>query len=190
MMAVSSIRVLVKMTFLSKTVLLWDGAGPYLDANGDIWAGAALTDGLDNIESALNGEAATLVLSLSGVDSQITELAYTDLEAGEVIDAPVQLLIQDCDEFDQPIGAPEVRFTGAIDNMVLDDSVSGDGILASVTVEIRNRFTLRTLTSGAVLSDVDQRARSAILNPGADPDLFAERISGLSDKSIRWPVFS
>lgn len=189
-MTVKSIRVLVKMVFPGKTIRLWDGAGAFLGQDGEVWAGAVLSDGLDNIESALNGEAATLVLSLSGVDGQIADLAYDDLEAGSVIDAPVQLLIQDCDEWDQPIGAPEVRFTGAIDNLVIDESVSGDGVLANVTAEIRNRFTLRTLTSGAVLSDVDQRARAAILNPSAPADLFAERVSGLADKAIRWPVYS
>lgn len=189
-MAVASIRVLVKMTFPSKTIRLWDGAGPFLGLDGEVWAGAVLSEGLDNIESALNGEASTLVLALSGVDGEIADLAYEDLGNGEVIDAPVQLLIQDCDEFDQPINEPEVRFTGAIDNMLIDESVSGDGVISNVTVEIRNRFTLRTLTSGSVLSDVDHRARSAIINPGADPDLFAERVPGLADKAIRWPVYS
>lgn len=193
-MAVTSIRVLVKMTFPGKTIRLWDGSGPFLDQYGEIWSGATLAEGLDQIESAMNGEAATLTLAMSSVDSQISDLAYTDLEAGNVIDAPVQLMIQSCDEFDQPMGAPEVRFTGLIDNLPIDDTVSGDGVVSRITAEVRNRFTLRKVTSGSVLSDVDQKARSAILNPAAALlgllDRFCERVSGLSDKVIRWPVYT
>lgn len=189
-MAIKSIRVLCLMEFPSKTIRLWDGAGPYLDAAGEVWVGAVLNDGLDQIESAMNGEAATLMLSLSGVDQSISDLAYEDLEAGDVIDSKVQILIQPCDEWDQPVGSPEVKFTGYVDNMPSDDAVSGDQIISTIVLEVRNRFDLRSLTSGAVLSDVDQRARSTILNPSADPDMFAERIPGLADKSIVWPRFS
>ncbi|MFD2646386.1 hypothetical protein ACFSX5_01100 [Devosia albogilva] len=189
-MAIKSIRILCRIEFPSKTFRLWDGAGPCLDADGEVWIGARLNEGLDQIESAMNGEAATLVLSLSGIDQDISDLAYEDLEAGEVIGAKVQLLIQPCDEWDQPVGSPEVRFTGFVDNMPSDDTVSGDQIVSTIMLEVRNRFDLRTLTSGAVLSDVDQRARSAVLNPSTPPDRFAERVPGLADKVIVWPRFS
>src|SRR5690349_15689596 len=99
-----SIKVLCRMEFPSKTVRLWDGAGPYMDPDGEIWVGLALSEGLDEIESAMNGEAATLSLALSGVDPSIADLAFEDLEDGEVIDGRVQLLIQPLDEWDQPEG--------------------------------------------------------------------------------------
>ncbi|MET3925931.1 hypothetical protein [Devosia sp. 2618] len=189
-MTIKSIRVLVRFDFPTKTMRIWDGSGPYMDADGEIWSGATLNDGLDQIESALNAEASTLTLSLSGIAPEIADLAYFDLQAGNVIDSPVQILIQPCDQWDQPVGPAEVRFTGAIDNMPMDDTVSGDQIVSTVMLEVRNRFDLRTLTSGAVLSDVDQRARSAVLNPGAPSDRFAERIPGLADKTIVWPRYS
>lgn len=189
-MAIKSIKVLCLLDFPSKTVRLWDGAGPYLDQNGEVWLGARLNDGLDQIESAMNGEASTLLLSLSGVDQTISDLAFEDLDAGNVIGGKVQLLIQPCDQWDQPVGEAEVRFTGTVDNMPMDESSSEEGITATIVLEVTNRFDLRTLTSGAVLSDVDQRARSAILNPDAPPDRFAERIAGLADKAIVWPRFS
>lgn len=189
-MAIKSIKVLCLMEFPGKTIRLWDGAGPYLDAVGEVWLGAMLNEGLDQIESAMNGEAATLMLSLSGVDQTISDLAFEDLDAGNVIGGKVQLLIQPCDEWDQPAGNAEVRFTGTVDNMPMDETASEDGITATIMLEVVNRFNLRALTSGAVLSDVDQRARSAALNPGAPTDRFAERIAGLADKSIVWPRFS
>lgn len=189
-MATKSIRILVRMDFPSQTMRFWDGAGPYMDSDGEIWRGVVLKDGLDQIESAMNGEAATLALTLDGVDPSISDLAYEDMDAGLVIGSKVQLLLQDCEEWDQPVGAAEVRFTGTIDNMPSDDVVVGDGVVSRITAEISNRFDLRTMTSGAVLSDVDQRARAKILNPSAPLDRFCERIAGLADKAIRWPVYS
>jgi hypothetical protein len=189
-MAIKSIRILCLLAFPSKTIRLWDGAGPYMDAACDIWAGMVLNEGLDQIESAMNGEAATLMLALSGVDQEVADLAYDDLESGEVIGTKVQIMIQPCDEWDQPVGDVEVRFTGKIDNMLIDDVVQGDNIVSQVTVECTNRFNLRTLASGSVLSDVDRRAVSAIINPGAPPDRIAERVPGLSDKTVVWPRFS
>lgn len=190
-MAITSIKVLVRIDFPNGTTTrLWDGAGPYMDADGEVWLGTYLNDGLDQIESAMNGEASTLLLSVSGVDEYGANLAFEDLEAGSVIDGKVQLLIQPLDQWDQPDGAPEVKFTGRIDNLAFDDAASGEGVVSAITLEVVNRFDLRTMTSGAVLSDVDQRARAKVLNPSASDDRFAERIPGLADKTIRWPVFS
>lgn len=189
-MTVRSIRILVEFQFPSKTWRLWDGAGPFMDADGNIWAGVGLLEGLDEIESAMNAEASLLEMYLNGVDPEVADMAYEDLNAGEVIDTKVRLLIQDCDEYDQPVGDPQVRFTGRIDNLRIDDVADEEQVLSRVTVEITNRFVLRTLTSGAVLSDVDQKARSAILNPSAPPDRFAERIHVYLDASIRWPHYT
>lgn len=187
---IASIRILCILYFPSQTMRLWDGAGPYLDPDGEIWRGVVLNEGLDEIESAMNGEAVTLQLALSGVDPQVADLAYEDLEAGLVIGAKVQILIQPCDQFDQPVDEVEVVFTGTVDNMVLDEVAQENGVVSQIMVECVNRFDLRTMTSGAVLSDVDQRARSAQINPGAPADRFAERIAGLADKTIVWPRFS
>lgn len=189
-MAIASIRILCEMEFPSRTIRLWDGSGPYLDADGEVWAGAVLSEGLDTVESAMNAEAAALQLKLSGVDPSTADLAYEELEEGEVIGAVVGLYIQNCDERDQPVGDPEVRFTGAIDNMMIDDIVTDHGPVSQITAEVANRFTLRTMTSGSVLSDTDQKARSAGLNPAADPDRFAERVSGMADRVIWWPRFT
>lgn len=190
-MAIKSLKVLVRFTFPDETVTrLHDGAGPFLDTNGDLWLGACLTEGLDEIEMAMNGEAATLMLGVSGLAPDGAGLAFDEMEDGNVIGGKVQLLLQGMDAWDQPTGAPEVKFTGTIDNMPMADTSTEDGTISSITLEITNRFSVRRLTSGAVLSDVDQRARSAQLNPSASSDKFAERIPGLSDKAIRWPRFS
>ncbi|MCX5513416.1 hypothetical protein C3941_23800 [Kaistia algarum] len=189
-MPICSIKILVRLDFPSGAVRLVDGAGPYMDVNGDIWSGAGALVGLDQIEQALNGEAATLGLSLSAPIPELIDLAWQDDAAGDVVGSVVQILIQPCDEYDQPDGAPDVKFTGAIDDISFDDGGQGESYVASVSIAVTNRFTLRNLTNGAVLSDVDQKARSAILNPGAAADEIAERVPLLLDHTIVWPRFT
>lgn len=188
---VSSLKILCRLDFPSETVRLWEGSGPYIDSDGNLWRCCVLAEGaLDSIESAINAEAWTLELGLSGIDEQTANIAWEEAENDNVIGTTVQVLIQDCDDNDQPVGDPAVAFTGTIDNIRFDEASSEDQIIASVTVEISNRFVLRTQTNGAVLSDVDQRARSAILNPGGNADKFCERVPGLQEKTVRWPAWN
>jgi len=105
----------------------------------------------------------------------------------QIIDAVVQILIQPCDELDQPIGTSQVVFTGRVDNKIFDDQVSGQVVRSTMTLEVVNRFTLRRVKSDRVLSDADQRARSAAVNPGENPDRFCERVPLLEDKTRTWP---
>lgn len=186
---IKSLRVLAQLDFPSKTIRLWDGSGGlFIDLDGNIWRPCVLTEAaLDQIELAINAEAFTLALALSGIDQELSNVIWSDYQAGEVIGTRVRILIQDCDEFDQPVGSPDIKFTGTIDDIIFDDAAAADQILSTITVEITNRFTLRTLTNGAVLSDVDQKARSKVLNPSAPPDRFCERIPLQIDNTIRWP---
>lgn len=147
-----------------------------------------LTDSaLDHLQLAINAEAFTLPLTLSGIDKTTADTIWADYQAGEIIGTRVRVLIQDCDELDQPVGAADVKFTGTIDDIIFDDAAGDEQIMSTITVEITNRFTLRTLANGAVLSDVDQKARSKLLNPSAPADRFCERMPTLIDLTIRWP---
>lgn len=181
------LKILLLIDFPSETIRIWDGSGPFMDVNGDVWRGCGLMSGLDVIEAAINGEAYTLELALSGVDKTIADVAWGSFDDGEVIGSEVRILVQDVDTLDQPIGAPVVRFTGSIDNMRSDERVENEAITAVIAAECTNRFSLRSMTSGAVLSDVDQRVRSALLNPSAAPDRICERVPTLIDKTIVWP---
>jgi hypothetical protein len=188
-MTVKSIRLLFRFDFPSKTMRLWDGSGPYLDLAGDIWKGITITEGLDTIEAALNGEANRLFMGVSGIPPEIADLAWQDHEAGDVIGSTAQVLIQDCNEHDDPVGAPEARFTGEVDDIIFDDSVTGETVSSTVMIECVGGFDLRAIASGRVISDADQKARSAMLNPSATPDRIAERVPKLQDKTIGWPRF-
>ena len=187
-MPTKSLRILTRFEWPNDAVTrLWDGAGPFVDTLGDVWTGCALNEGLDEIEQAINGEALTLSMSLTAVGQQASDLAWLSMTTDEIVGASVRILIQPCDESDQPIGEPEVMFTGRIDNVIYDDAVDDSRQRTTMTVEVVNRFTLRRMKSGAVLSGADQRARSAAVNPEEEPDRFCERVPLLQDKTITWP---
>ncbi|MDO5895126.1 hypothetical protein [Agrobacterium sp. Azo12] len=188
-MALKSLRVLCQVDLPSGPIRMWDGSGgAFLDADGNIWRACVLTeDALDTIEMAINAEAFTLSLVISGIDGKTSNSIWDDYQAGNIKGSRFRIMIQKCDEFEQPMGDPQVKFTGKVDNLVFADAATDEGIRSSITVEITNRFTMRTLTSGAVLSDTDQKARSAVLNPGAPADRFCERVPLMRDKTVRWP---
>lgn len=188
LMSVASLRILVQFDWPTEAVSrLWDGSGPFVDSDGNVWKGCSLADGIEDIEMAINGEAAALNVALMGVGAPEADAVWLSYTNDQIVGAVVRIMIQPCDADDQPVGAREVMFTGRIDNVIFDDAVSGDRPVSAITAEVVNRFTLRRLENGGVLSDTDQRARSAAVNPTADPDRFAERVPGLEDKSVAWP---
>ena len=187
-MSTKSLRILCRFTWPTGEVSrLWDGAGPFMDSDGDIWAGCTLLDGLDEIEQAINGEASTLIMALTGEGQDAADLVWVAYTEEQIVGATVQILIQPCDAAAQPIGSRDLMFTGRIDNIIYDDTVAGERPRSTMTVEVTNRFSLRRLTNGGVLSDADQRARSAAVNPDAPPDRFCERVPMMADKTITWP---
>lgn len=187
-MATKSIRIMIQIEWPSGVVdRLWDGAGPFVDGDGELWHGCRLPEDLDEIEQVINGEAYVLNLSLMNVGPQQSTVHWEALEEGNVIGGAVSIMIQPCDADDQPLGDREVVFKGTVDNVVFDDVVVENRPVSKITVEISNRFNLRRLKHGGVLSDADQRARSAAVNPEEEPDRFCERIPLLQDKTLNWP---
>ena len=189
-MTVKSIRILIEFTWPGGQVdRVWDGGGPFVDSTGELWQGCSLADGFDDLEMVINGEAYVMNLALTNVGAEAAALHWLSLESGGIINGVVRILIQPCDGDDQPVGASEVMFTGRVDNVIFDDSVSNDRPVSVITLEVANRFNLRKLKHGGVLSDTDQRARSAVINPLENPDKFCERIPMLEDKTVVWPRF-
>lgn len=185
----ASLRILCDIILPNDTVRLWDGSGGmYIDDDGEIYRAAQFTeDALQSIEAAINGEAFTLSLSLINVDTSAGDAIWDYDETSSISGSPFILKLQEMDDSEQPVGEPEIKFTGTIDNLEVVDQAGDESSTSVVTIEVVNAFTLRTSTHGGVLSDVDQKARSARLNPGAPADRSCERIPGLRDKTIRWP---
>lgn len=188
-MAIKSLRILCDITLPQETIRVWDGSGgPFIDVSGNRYKAAQFTeDALQSIEAAINGEAYTLALSLVSVTQSAADSIWDYDETTSVQGSPFVLKLQFMDDVEQPNGAPIVVFSGEIDNLDVADESSEDGIKSVVNVEVTNRFTLRTVTNGAVLSDVDQRARSKVLNPTAADDQFCQRVPLMRDQTIKWP---
>ncbi len=192
-MAITSLRILLRADWQDEAgtvTRLYDGSGPYVDAEGEVWLGAGLIVGLDVIEQAINGETAGIAFVLSGIPEETADIIWQSYETGVLIDGVVRLYMQPCDENDQPVGEPRVLYTGRVDNVLFDDAVQSRAALSQVTVSTVNKFSFRRQPNGAVLSDADQRARSAVLNPGANPDRFAERVVLMQNRAVVWPRFS
>ena len=188
-----SLRILVEIMLPDTTVRMWDGSGgAFIDDDGNIYRAAQFTeDALQNIEAAINGEAFTLTLSLINLDTSAGDQIWEYDEANSIVGSPVIIKLQELDDYEKIVGEPEVKFTGTIGNMKVADQADNEESRSVVTVDIVNAFTLRVVTNGQVLSDVDQKERSKRLNPAAwlagQIDRFAERVSGLREKTIRWP---
>ncbi len=189
-MSTRSIRIMIQIDWPSGAVdRLWDGSGPFVDGDGHVWVGCSLPEGLDEIEQVINGEAYVLNLSLMNIGATEADLHWDNIEEGRVIGGVVRIMIQPCAANDQPVGEREVMFTGRVDNVVFEDVKVGDRTVSKITAEVANRFHLRRLKHGGVLSDTDQRARSVSINPLAAPDRFCERTPLLQDKTQNWPRF-
>jgi hypothetical protein len=184
-MAKRSLAILVEIRFPSKTVRLWDGAGPMI-ADGEVWQGGGAFTGLDEIEMAMNGVSAGFQVSLSSVNSEAARIAYDDYMAGEVIGTAFIISLQPRDEHHQPVGEARVMFTGVIADFSVNERTVSDGntdmIVADIAVEVVNRLDFRNLPSGSVLTHNDQQ----IEHPG---DRFFERVPELVDKTINWPNY-
>jgi len=187
----TSYRILVQIDWPNTDLVtrLWNGSGPILDANLNVFKGVGIIQGLDMLEAAMNGEASTLNFTLSGVsaaDSQPVWLLYSN---DQMIGADVQFLIQACDDnMHRPVGDPETIFRGTIDNVIFRHVVTEDDTQeATVMVEIVNRFAMRRLVHGGVYSNTDQIAVSRVLNPTADPDLICNRVHTVEDVTVTWP---
>lgn len=192
-MAIAGLRILLRADWrdaANTVTLLYQGSGPYIDPAGEVWLGAGLIAGLDAIEQAVNGEAAGLGLILSGIPEETADGIWQSYQRGELIDAVVRIYAQNCDEEDQPVGPARVLYTARVDNMIFVDTVQARAALSQVTVVTVNKFSFRRQPNGAVLSDADQRARSAVLNPGAPSDRFAERVILMQNRTVYWPRFS
>lgn len=184
-----SVRILVRFDWPDAQITrLWAGNGAFIDSDGDVWRGAGLITGIDELERAVNGEAPAITVTLSGLSAETSGRIWTYYQAGNLIDAEMAVLLQACDDIDQPVGDARIVFTGFFSNAVFDDA-GGDDPVSAVSAEIINKFTLRRLPNWAVLSDADQKARSAVLNPLASPDRFAERVPLNENKTVTWPRF-
>lgn len=188
-----ALRILCEAQLPDQTIRITDGSRTVIDGDGNRYRPSQFVgDSLQAIEAAINGTSQTLTIGLTGLPTTVGDSVWEYDEATPVSGSKFLIKILTVDDQSQPLGDPEVVFTGMIDNLSVadqgvEDEEEGDGVQSLVTMEIVNRFALRTLTNGAVLSDVDQKARSAILNPMAALDRFCGRVTHYLSKRLKWP---
>lgn len=193
-MTFRNIMILVAMHFPTGTARFWFGSHTYVDEDGNHWrpAGVLPAAALAKLQYAFSGEATTMDMGLSGVDQQIADLAYEETQESDVIGSKVQILLQSCDQYFQPLPpGPIVKFTGEVIDLKFRKRAVNDRdkpqILHNVTLVVGNAFHARKSRRNAVLSDADQRAYSLKVNPDLPPDLSCGRITLMSEQTIPWP---
>lgn len=193
-MSVRKVMILMKMEFPQGTSRFWFGSCPYVDKDGEHWraAGELPESSLNTIQYAFSGEASVMEIGLSGVPQDIADLAYEETQEDDVIGSEVQILLQSCDQYFQPLASgPIVKFTGEVIDVnfhkrAIDDEAQPH-ILHEVVLVVANVFHARKSRRNAVLSDSDQKALSLKLNPDLPPDQACERVPLMNEQTITWP---
>lgn len=174
------VDVLAELQFASGTVRLWNGFGPLQTLDGKSWLGTAAMGDISGLSQSLNGSAPPLNVSLSGVDSTFALKAKA--EAAEYFNRPLVVYLQFFDEnwqcLDNPYGLTMARMTNITSKM--DDGP--DGKVYSVSLTAETPFAVRRRPKFGYYTDRDQQLR----HPG---DRGLERVAGIDNKNITWPVF-
>lgn len=194
----SECRILITLKLPEETLRFYDGSGGvFVDDDGNQYRASEITESaLSDLQSAINGEASNIGLSLISIPTSRADAIWEYDETISIVGSEVIVSIQELDDYSQASGAADIVFTGQIENLDVDDHISDNSKdeegISQINIQISNKFTLRKMTSGSVLSDVDQRARSQLLNPTAYPnnsDEFCVRVPGLRNKTVSWPNF-
>lgn len=177
--AVVRVDTLVEMMFASETIRLWNGFGPLTTLDGKVWTGAGQMGSISGTSQSINGSAPPLVLTLSGVDA--TFAAKAKAEETEYYNRPVVLYTQFFTEAWQPLDEPYGLTMARMTQITSRRSPGPNGPEYIVSITAETPFAVRRRPRYGYLTDPDQRRRY----PG---DLGLDRIAGINNKTITWPV--
>lgn len=170
---------LVEMNFRSETRRIWPG--PYdIESDGRTWQGISRIIKMEGLEQASTAEASEITLTLSGVDSDLMQIAARE-DSGEYVQRLAVLYLQFFDENFQVVGEPLALFAGFMSLMAASKVVSDrDGFVMSLSLTIMNMFYGRSSPPFAFWSDADQQKRHT-------GDVGLNQIVALQDVSIPVP---
>lgn len=167
-------------------VRAWTGVGPFehpgdlVDATGGPYLGIGEMQDIPALPQLINGVAARIELSLSGVDDRIVALA--DADAAEVRSKLVSLGLQFFDEAWQPLGDTLWMWDGEAD-VIRTDTVSTPGFERTrmVTLSVGSLTTGRRRPVLRNFTRAQQRQRSP-------DDAFCDRTALYSaETGFKWP---
>lgn len=167
-------------------VRAWTGVGPIQvdpwgqDTTGGTYLGVGLLGGVPALAQLVNGTAARLDLSLSGVDSTIIDLATGGSD--DIRMKPVSVGLIFMGEDWQPLSTPLCVFVGDSDVIRFASQSSPNGERSrEVTLSIGSVLTGRRRPNYSYWTRAGQRARSG-------DDAFCDRVAGYNvDSELKWP---
>lgn len=169
-------------------VRLWSGAGDFkveadsIEEAPATYDGKGILQGVPALGALVNGVAERVTFALSGIASDIIQMA--DSEADAVCNKTVNIGLQPLDSSLQPIG-PVLWFrTYQADVLAVDKACDKDGAISrSINLSVGSVFTARRRPLISNWTDADQKRRSA-------DDSFCERTPRYSQGTIlTWPRF-
>ena len=169
-------------------VRVWSGAGDFpvppdaIEPGGAVYKGAGTLTGFPAVGALINGTAERVTFSLSGVASDVMQMA--DSEAAEVRNKTVSIGLLPLDADLQPIGTVLWFRSYEADVLSIDKSSDKDGkMVRTVSLSVGSCFTARRRPLISNWTNADQQRRSP-------DDRFCERTPRYSQGTlVTWPRF-
>jgi hypothetical protein len=120
----------VQAQFTSGTIYLWSGTGS-ITWNAQTWIGVGKFGKVHQIPEASGAQADSVVLSLSGIPSDLLGQVLTDMRQGY----PATIYLGSLDASGNVVVDPYKAFAGRIDIGTIEET--GDTATASITIENR-----------------------------------------------------
>jgi len=167
---------LIYADFLSQPMRVWDGAGTLMTEDNHQWLGLGTFLQVSDLSRSMDGAADQSEFSLSGVDTQIVQLAKN--AAAEISNRSIKVYGQVLDE-EKPVGNYFQLWAGTMDQV----RFRGQGAQKrTVSITAEGLFVRRRRPVRARFSDRDQQARY----PG---DRGLELVASLANKEVTWPNY-
>ncbi|MCS0497858.1 hypothetical protein NVS89_22465 [Ancylobacter sp. MQZ15Z-1] len=172
--------ILVRFDFPTGAVRLWNGARALRTNDGYLWSGLRVVGDISGLGQSVNGAAAPLDLTVSGVDADFAAKVKGD--RANWYDAVVIVFWQFFDESWQPLDLPMPFRFAQLKTMTASRSWDDSNMRHVYTVSVRAEgpFINNRRPRHGFYTDADQKARS----PG---DRFFDRVAGIEGRVINWP---
>ncbi|MFP5078660.1 hypothetical protein ACLE20_15245 [Rhizobium sp. YIM 134829] len=169
---------LAEIGFLNGSRRLYNGFGTLRTNDGKLWQGIGNLGSIGGLKQAMNGAAAPLELSVSGVDAGFAAQAKGDRANWYM--RPVVIYLQFFANDWQPLDMPFAMAFATMRQLTIGRQSTEGGMVYSVTIQAEGPFITRKRARYGFYSDTDQQKRF----PG---DRGCERTSGIEQHVIIFP---
>lgn len=168
----------VEIGFANGARRMHNGFGTIETNDGKVWQGIGNLGSISGLQQAINGTAAPLELSLSGVDAGFAAQAKGNRDNWYM--RPVVVFLQFFDADWQPLDMPFAVAFATMRQLTIDRRSTEEGMVYTVTVQAEGPFITRKRARYGFYSDTDQQKRF----PG---DRGCERTQGIEQHNIIFP---